>query len=274
MKTRLFLWNVAAALLMLPGQQALGWGPLGHAAIGETAIAELAPPARKTVMQILGVTTPAALADAVDDACFWPDTVRDDPEWSWSAPLHFVNIPRSSDAYERQRDCPEGLCVTEGILKYAAELARPGLDRERRWQAFAWLCHLVGDLHQPLHAGFRDDRGGNRVMIEYRGERTNLHRFWDSTLAGERLAQADDGRVAVEGCEERVLSQLWDPTEVVAWTNESHALAASRAYPAKSEIDDGFADASWVIIERQWHMAACRLARVLNTVLSENQSKA
>jgi hypothetical protein len=270
MKTRLFLLTAVAALLMVPGQQAHCWGPQGHAAIGEAAIAELAPPVRKKVMQILGVTAPAALADAVDGACFWPDTVRDAPEWSWSAPLHFVNIPRSSDAYDRQRDCPDGLCVTEGILKYAAELGRPGLDRERRWQAFAWLCHLVGDLHQPLHAGFRYDRGGNRVTIEYRGERSNLHRFWDSTLARERLAGIGVSRGIFEGCGKRAPAQLWDPAEVAAWTNESHALAAARAYPAKAKIDDKFADASWAIIEQQWHTAGCRLARVLNSILSEN----
>jgi len=49
-------------------------------------------------------------------------------------------------------------------------------------QAFAWLCHLVGVLHQPLHAGFEDDRGGNNFDIIFKGEQVNLHGFWDFDL--------------------------------------------------------------------------------------------
>ena len=154
-----------------------------------------------------------------------------------------MNIPRSSDRYDRQRDCPAGLCVTEGILKYAAELGRSGLDRERRWQALAWLCHLVGDLHQPLHAGFRDDRGGNRVDIEYRGERTNLHAFWDSMLVNQRLQGTESGTIALRGALEAVASGDWNPADPAAWTEESHALAATRAYPPDSVIDDAFGSA-------------------------------
>lgn len=267
MATRFFLCLTIALLALPAPRQSAAWGPLGHATIGEAAVQQLEPAARTELMEILAVETADELSTAVSEACFWPDTVRDTAEWSWSAPLHYVNIPRSADRYDRQRDCPDGLCVTEGVLKYAAELGRPGLDRVRRWQAFAWLCHLVADLHQPLHAGLRDDRGGNRVAITFRGERSNLHRFWDGLLAEERLADAQSRADAVEQAAALHLETHWDPADVADWTTESHDLALARAYPPGSVIEADFADASWRIVQQQWRRAAGRLSVLLNEVL-------
>jgi hypothetical protein len=231
-------------------------------------MAELDPAPRAHVMEILQTNSADALADAVDEACLWPDTVRDSPDGSRSSPLHYVNIPRHTVHYDRQRDCPDGLCVTEGILKYAAELGQPGLERERRWQSFAWLCHLLGDLHQPLHAGFRDDRGGNQVNIKYRGERSNLHLFWDSLLANARASGKEGRMMPLDLLAEEGLPERWNPADIVTWTEESHALASARAYPPGGIIDDRFADASWVLIQQQWRKAALRLALILNSVLA------
>lgn len=267
MGIRLFLCMASAAIALLEPRQSTAWGPLGHATIGQAAVLQLDAPARAALMSILAVKSADEMSEAVDEACFWPDTLRDSSEWSWSAPLHYVNMPRSSDRYERQRDCPEGLCVTEGVLKYAAELGRPGLARTRRWQAFAWLCHLVGDLHQPLHAGFRDDRGANHVNIVYQGEHSNLHRFWDSLLVNERLAGGRSRAAAVERAAAQRMETHWNPADLADWTTESHALAVDRAYPPGPVIEADFADASWEVIQLQWRRAAGRLSLLLNGVL-------
>jgi hypothetical protein len=273
MERRLFLCLATAACVLLAPGQSKAWGPIGHATIGEAAVQQLGARERGRLMEILSVKSDQ-LSEAVGEACFWPDTVRDSLEWSWSAPLHYVNIPRSSDRYDRQRDCRDGMCVTEGVLKYAAELGRPDLDHERRWQAFAWLCHLVADLHQPLHAGFRDDRGGNRVQIVYRGEQSNLHRFWDSLLVRERLPDERSRRQAIEAASDHPVESRWNPSDVAHWTNESHTLAAERAYPATGVIDAAFENASWTIIQRQWRRAAGRLSAVLREVLPADPAQA
>jgi hypothetical protein len=228
-------------------------------------------------MHLLGVSSAAELDQAIEKACVWPDTVEETPEWASSAPLHYVNLPRSDGHYERQRDCPDGLCITEGIIKYAAELSQTELgqsaeSRERRWQAFAWLCHLVGDLHQPLHAGFRDDRGGNRYDVRYRGRPYNLHEFWDRVLVDERLAASppplDPPAAEAPAC----ASAPWQAADVIAWTEESHALAVSSSYPPGREIDEAFADRSRALVQSQWRTAARRLAAILDTVLAPESS--
>jgi hypothetical protein len=202
--------------------------------------------------------------------------VREKPGWAWSAPLHYVNIPRGAADYRRERDCPDGLCVTEGILRFAAELDRSELgdgavradDSESLWQAFAWVCHLVADLHQPLHAGFADDRGANTVEVEYRSEPLNLHQFWDSALAADRLRTE-----ASWYPEEASAGALppWRPELVALWTEESHALAESSAYPPDPVITEAFAEASWALVRERWWVASERLAMVLETVLAPRE---
>jgi hypothetical protein len=274
MKAWQFLLLLAGFCLALPGGCANAWGRQGHAAIGQASMTLLSTQVRARVENILGVDSPAELDGALAKACFWPDTARDLPGWVWSAPLHYVNMPRGATRYDRERDCPEGLCVTEAIVKYAAELGATDFnganqqgDRQTAWQSFAWLCHLVGDIHQPLHAGFEDDRGGNEVEVEYRGERLNLHRFWDRALAEDRMAAAGSWRPDAGPKTGACGRPGWTRERVICWTEESHALASAAAYPRTAVITDSFADASWAVARKQWSKAAQRLALVLETVL-------
>jgi hypothetical protein len=268
MKSKPFLSAALVLSLLLAAPPLGAWGWAGHVTIGKQAVARASPAARAALMDILGVDSSAELEQAVEQACFWPDTVDDTPEWAWADPLHYVNLPRSDGHYDRQRDCPDGVCITEGILKYAAELGQSQQGRERRWQAFAWLCHLVGDVHQPLHTGFRDDRGGNRVTVRYRGQSYNLHEFWDHVLVEERLASSaapfDPPAAETRAC----APDAWEPADVVAWTEESHALVLSSSYPPGPDIDDAFADRSWARVQSQWRTAARRLTAILDAVLA------
>lgn len=258
---------LAFLFLALP-LTAFAWGQEGHRIVGVNALLLLDDAARAAIVEILGSDSDQAIAEA----CFWPDTVRETPQWAWSAPMHYVNIPRGVHHYERERDCADGMCVTEAILKYADQLSQPGLDAEQRWQAFSWLCHLTGDLHQPLHTGYRDDRGGNSVDIEYKGKAGNLHQFWDRVVIRERLGRGDDwARPYPVDSAWASIPDYWIPGNVKSWTDESHALVGSSAYPPGRVIDGFFADQSWLIIRQQWQKASNRLARVINAAVGEGE---
>ena len=65
--------------------------------------------------------------------------------------------------------------------------------------ALAWLLHLVGDIHQPLHCSSRvtpdealprGDAGGNTFRLD---DNRNLHGYWDRIL-GEAIAPARSKR--------------------------------------------------------------------------------
>jgi hypothetical protein len=272
MKIHLFLSLAVVIAGLFPAPETRAWGRTAHAIIGQAALATLEPAKRARAMEILGVTSAAALPAALEEACFWPDTVRENPRWAWSAPQHYVNIPRPATHYNRQRDCHDGRCAPEAILKYAARLSQAGPSQANRWQDFAWLCHLVGDLHQPLHAGYRDDRGGNLVEIEFRGQNYNLHEFWDRALVDDRLAGQAMPDFCLDPWMEPLVAAPWAPAEVAAWTAESHGLVATHAYPPGPVIGDEFADPSWTVIRQQWGKAATRLGRILEIVLAEEIS--
>jgi len=265
--------------LLVFSTQSFAWGRDGHTAVGVLAVNQLQPEAIQVLENVVNPLTKQAMAEA----CNWPDVYREAEEGEWSMPLHFINIPRGDERYTESRDCPEQAhasghpaqyCATEAIKFYAAELAKPEASAEQRWRSFAWLCHLVGDLHQPLHAGFADDRGGNDVQVSFGDWHMNLHRFWDSSLINE---QAGSWQYLVGQLSEFppvLAGSDWSPSMVNGWTNRSHKLATEMAYPATANIDEVFAQQSWELIQEQIRLAASHLALIINSVLKPESGKA
>ena len=190
-------------------------------------------------------------------------------EWEWSQPQHYINIPRGDFTYLESRDCPDQICATQAIKKYAAELANQDASKEDRQQAFAWLCHLVGDLHQPLHAGFADDRGGNDFEIIVGDEKMNLHYFWDHEVIDQHVDSWQNLVKQLQAPPATQAASNWSPELVNDWTDESHALAAEQAYPASKKIDEAYEQQSWELAQQQVSTAASRLAQLINTVLQD-----
>lgn len=248
---------------------AFSWGHDGHSAVGILAIEQLQPYARSQLQEIMGSLNDQNLVEA----CNWPDEVRETEQWEWSYPLHYINIPRGDFQYLESRDCPTQLCATEAIKRYAGELANNDTPREKRWQAFAWLCHLTGDLHQPLHAGFADDSGGNNFEVIYEGEQTNLHSLWDSKLIA---SHSDDlhsltqllGDLPKPRPNTRGFQELID-----LWTNESHELAKNQVYPASMQISKSYEEKNWGLIQQRLKIAAMRLALIINSVFKPENSE-
>jgi len=241
------------------------WGKDGHAAIGVLAINQLQADNRNKLEAAVGPLDEQVLMEA----CNWPDAVRETGEWEWSQPQHYINIPRGDFTYLESRDCPDQICATQAIKKYATELANQDASKQGRQQAFAWLCHLVGDLHQPMHAGFADDRGGNQFEIVVRNENMNLHRFWDSELINHHTDGWRDLVGRLQTNSPTVATSDRSPESVNSWTDESHVLAVEKAYPASKKIDDVYEQQSWELAQQRMSMAASRLAQVINTVLHD-----
>jgi hypothetical protein len=159
--------------------------------------------------------------------------------------------------------------VTEAIKQYASELADRETDKEKRRQSLAWICHLVGDLHQPLHAGFGADRGGNDFDIVFNGEQMNLHRFWDSGLINQH---AESWQNLVGLLSTASLTQAganWSPGMVNDWTNESHKLVVEGFYPEPVDIDKTYEQQSWELVQQRLTTASTRLALIINSVLAD-----
>src|SRR5690606_8782647 len=109
------------------------------------------------------------------EAGTWADRIRGDERYNWAAPLHYINLPVTWQTYEPSRDCPSQGCILKAIETYRAQLADKTLSDRERAEALLFLVHFVEDIHQPMHTGLRDDRGGNDVKVSFYGFETNLH---------------------------------------------------------------------------------------------------
>lgn len=165
---------VLAALFVAP---ALAWGPLGHRVVAELAQRHLSPAAEAEVVRLLAPEHTRSLADIAS----WADQMQNDPAmaalWKQTRGQHYVNFHggRSCD-YVPPRDCRDGRCVVAALDYYVGVLGdRSQPDRARR-NALKFVVHFVGDIHQPLHAGYRDDKGGNTFQVQFDGKSSNLHK--------------------------------------------------------------------------------------------------
>lgn len=246
--------------------ETLAWSADGHTSIGILAMSQLQAEPRRELESIIGPVD----GQAMEKACNWPDKVRETKEWDWSARLHYINIPRGDFVYLESRDCADQQCATQAIKRYATELANREAPKEQRWQAFAWLCHLVGDLHQPLHAGFADDRGGNDFDIIFKGEQINLHGFWDFELINQHAGNWQNLVSLLSTSPAVEAGSNWSPEMVNDWTNESHKLAKQTVYPATENIDETYVQQSWELAQKQLSSAASHLALIINSELKDS----
>ena len=250
---------VAAALCTTLGVAAspvLAWGTGGHEVVGIIAYGALTPTARHRVDAILALEPGATLASISN----WADQSRDRSTAAW----HYVNMPRGSDCvYQPPRDCPNGQCVVEALNVQAQLLA--SASGSSQLQALKYVVHFVGDVHQPLHAGFADDRGANSYQVQALGRGTNLHALWDSGLIGDM--SRDPAALARLLAAQPVppLSLDFDPA---AWAGESCRIASRPDFYPGRRVDDIYLQTFEPLVQKRLLLAGLRLASLLNRMFA------
>lgn len=152
------------------------WGPTGHRVVGLIAERHLSKKALKNIKEVLGTETLAEVSTFMD-------FIRSDSKYDHMSPWHYCTIP-SGKSYE---GAPEEGDVILTIERLMSELRTKEFTDYDESFALKCLVHLIGDVHQPLHVGNGDDRGGNDVKLEYFYNSSNLHRVWDSGIIDQQL---------------------------------------------------------------------------------------
>ena len=264
----MLLAALLAAMAAMATPAAHAWGPLGHRLVARLAEPQLAPRARAEIDRLLATEGLHSLADVAN----WADDLREsDPDLGRrSAKWHYVNIGELDCTYDAARACAGGDCVVAAIDAQAAILADRRRPDAERLQALKFIVHFVGDAHQPMHAGYARDRGGNTVQVNLHGKGSNLHALWDSRLlassrldedAYERKLRLDPARLPAE-------TGPYTPAAPAVWVEQSCRIAtAPGVYPPKAKIDDGYLQRHRPTAESQVRLAGSRLAATLNASL-------
>lgn len=251
----------ASAVLGLTSTPALAWGQNGHRIIGEIAQDKISG---KTAAEI------ALILDGEDlaEASTWADEERSNPAAFWqkeAGPYHYVTVPRG-ETYSQVGAPPEGDAIT-ALRRFRETVRNPASSREEKALALRFIIHIVGDVHQPLHAGNGTDRGGNDLKVRWFEDETNLHTVWDTQMiAGQNLSYTEYAGRLDRQIGPREMINWWKP-DPLAWIGESTALRdtiypeASAGIPA---LSTSYQYQHLPTAERRLQQAGVRLAAYLD----------
>lgn len=234
------------------------WGATGHRVVGEIAELHLSKKAKKEIEKLLGGQGLALVSTYGDD-------IKSDDAYYKYYTWHFVNFPFDVK-YEDSEKNKRGDIVM-GIDHCIKVLKDPNATEQDKIFFLKFLVHLIGDLHQPMHVGREEDRGGNDIKLEWHRKKSNLHRVWDSEMINfynmsyselasnrKKLSKAQVERIK-EG-------------SILDWTYESQALAkkvyASAAPEAK--LSYRYSYDHFEMVTSQLQKSGIRLAKVLNEI--------
>lgn len=288
-------WGMALLAVLVP-RSACAWGDEGHRIVAQIAEHYLKPAVRARVQALLATDSSGLVEDrSIASEATWADRYRDSDRngarvrYEHTYRWHFIDLdlqrPDLGLACFGQPSPPQGLpasegpardCIVEKVEQFRQELASPATSPQERRLALQFLLHLVGDLHQPLHACTDHDHGGNQIHISVAGERArNLHAYWD-VAAVSRLG--DDPQAVAQRLIARIRPEdlaSWSRGRALDWALESHEIARriaygrlpDRRYRGRYRLSDSYQSVATAAAATQLSRAGVRLALLLNAAL-------
>lgn len=240
------------SLTLLP-IKTLAWGKQGHALVAEVAFNYMDENTKKVVLQYLDGMT-------IEDAANWMDDIKKDHAYDFMSAYHYVNFDNGATI-----EAKEGANII-----YQLDSTIKALQNKKNLSAaeintkIKILFHLIGDLHQPLHIGYGDDKGGNTIQINYNSKGTNLHALWDYGIIENKNISLTDCLKVIKYTKKEIYAL--QKIDVVNWATDSRTYLEPIYNTGGNKINDEYVDSSVPIIENQILKAGIRLAGVLNSV--------
>lgn len=243
---------------MVIAVKSFGWGATGHRIVGLIAEYHLSNKAKKNIEKVLGYETLAEVSN-------YMDFIKSDATYRHMSPWHYATIPDGKTYGEA--GTPEEGDIIITIKRLMKELeSKKFTDKD---EAFALKClvHLIGDIHQPLHVGNGEDRGGNDVKLDYFWQSSNLHRVWDSEMIeGQKYSYTE----YVNWINHPTDAQLaeWSSLTVLDWANESKELRDQcyETMPDNKKLSYRYDYENIELLNQRLLQAGIRLANVLNKI--------
>jgi hypothetical protein len=280
----------AALVLCAASGSAISWGEEGHRLIGHIADQHLTPQAARQVAYLLRrdrlASGEPSKRTTLAEIAYWADEIRD---YGWGKARgrwHYDDIPVCG-APDPLRFCRKGNCASEQITRHLDMLKDPRVPLRQRNEALKWVAHLVGDIHQPLHAADHGDHGGNRIEASFFGKRDNspygtirLHTIWDVHLLKRLLQQRGSEAAFLSVAVNTSDKAHWERGTLQQWMAESHRLGKEVVYghlpggfscerqpQGIVAIDQRYYERAVPVLEAQIRKAGIRLARLINDAL-------
>lgn len=194
----------------------------------------------------------------------WMDNQRKDHSFDYLKPWHYVNIPKDKTYVKTIKpNLINQLQIAIDNLKHHKKLSAQEINFNLKV-----VFHLVGDLHQPLHCGYYEDKGGNEIQLKYLNKSENLHHVWDKRIIESNKIDSASCISFINSLSKKQIKSM-KKTNVLAWVNESRAFLPFVYDFKDNQIDSTYILAGNEVVTMQLIRGGIRLASVLNTVFSK-----
>ncbi len=256
--------NIAAITFLLISLSVFSvtdtWGPTGHRATGKIAEKHLTRKAKKKINELLQGESLAFVSTYADE-------IKSDRNYRKYYSWHYVNMPLDTE-YETADKNPKGDLVT-GVNFCIKVLKDKNASIEDKRFHLKMLVHLIGDLHQPLHIGRREDKGGNTIQVQWHGRGSNLHRVWDEDMIDQWGMSYVELANNAKDLSKHQIKEIQNGT-LLDWVKESHQLT-KKVYKS-AEIGDKlryrYSYVHFPIVREQLQKGGLRLAKLLNEIFN------
>lgn len=206
------------------------WGNTGHRATGAIAEQYLSRKAKKEINKLLDGQSLALVSTFGDD-------IKSDDRYRSFGVWHYVNIPFDT-TYDIHPKNERG-DIIQGINTCVEIIKNPTSSKEDKAFYLKLLIHFIGDLHQPLHTGLGEDKGGNDFQVQWFKNGTNLHRVWDSQMIERFNMSYSELATTMPSVSKKQVALLQEGT-VKDWMEDSRTLVKDIYKNTKKGDDLGY----------------------------------
>lgn len=253
---------VAALFAACTAQQVHAWGQTGHRITGAIAEKYLTPEALAAIRQLLP-------NESLAEASTYPDEMRSNPNEFWqkqAGPYHYVTVPEGKHYHEV--GAPEQGDAYSALAMFAKQVKDQTIPLAERQTALRFIVHIIGDLHQPLHAGNGTDKGGNDVKLEFFWSPSNLHRVWDSGLIDQRQLSYTEWTLWLSEKITPEQAAKWNTTDPLIYINESASMRDG-VYPESDKISWDYLYQNMPNVKKRLQQGGVRIAAYLNQLFKQ-----
>ncbi len=232
------------------------WSKTGHRTTGEVAQNHLTRKAEKAIAKLLNGQSLALVSTFGDD-------IKADRSFKKFSAWHYVNYP--ADKKYTDVEPSEFGDIIIGIQKCMAVIKDENSLRADRVFYLKLLVHLIGDLHQPMHVGRLEDKGGNDIQVQWFGKGTNLHRLWDSNMINDYGMSYTELAKNLPKITKKEAQKIQEGN-IFDWVEESQDLANELygSVEVGEKLGYRYSYEYWNVLETQLQKGGLRLAKVLN----------
>lgn len=263
-------------LISLFASEAYSWNSFGHRLVVQIAYNHLSPNAKKMCNLYNQALAPIYGARTLVDAAPWLDSLRSQKDL-WLQPGHYINIPFSRDGTALLP--PNTMNAIFAIEEAITVLNTRQTSLFDKGFSLRILLHVVGDIHQPMHAVSqfsrtlpKGDKGGNLRYLVRNPVARNLHSYWDK--GGGLLTPRAQYSYTLLNRRANSMERRWPchPDLMVLtpkiWAEESHTIAVTKAYVFNTSEKPTKSYQKMVkkLSEQQIALAGCRLAALVNSL--------